>query len=520
MTDAARARRTFAIISHPDAGKTTLTEKLLLYAGAIEEAGAVKARAGRQREVRSDWMELERERGISITSTVLQFRRDGIVFNLLDTPGHRDFSEDTYRVLSAVDSAIIVLDAARGIEAQTLKLFQVARARGIPLITFVNKSDRPGLPPLEILDDIEKQLGITATPVTWPVRSGSTFAGVVDRRDRRLWEFDRTPHGGRIGDERSRPIAPSADDDPAVSRAWEEVALLDAVGLDHDQESFLAGLTTPVFFGSALWNFGVRLLLEAIEAFAPAAQTRKLADGTFRPLDRPLSGNVFKVQANLDPRHRDRIAFMRVCSGVFERGVPLVNHRTGRTLTTKYAHSVFGRTRDTADFAYPGDIVGLVNATDVHVGDSLSVDGDAAFEPLPVFAPELFRTARSADTAQSKQFRKGIDHLDQEGVIQALRTPTGGERQPILAAVGAMQFEVVVYRLREEFGADVILEPTPFELARRTTPEDAKVLRQVRGVEVAERANGEILALFTSKHRLDVTERDHPELTLDAIVRV
>ncbi|MDX1691969.1 MAG: peptide chain release factor 3, partial [Acidimicrobiia bacterium] len=513
-------RRTFAIISHPDAGKTTLTEKLLLYAGAIEEAGAVKARAGRQRDVRSDWMELERERGISITSTVLQFRRDGTVFNLLDTPGHRDFSEDTYRVVSAVDSAIIVLDAARGIEAQTLKLFQVAKARGIPLITFVNKSDRPGLPPLEILDDIEEQLGITATPVTWPVGSGPDFAGVIDRRDHRFWEFDRTPHGGRIGDERSRPVAPSDHDDPALTRAWEEAALLDAVGLDHDQESFLAGLTTPVFFGSALWNFGVRLLLEAIVAYAPPPLPRPEVDGGLRPLDSPLSGNVFKVQANLDPRHRDRIAFMRVCSGVFERGVPLVNHRTGRTLTTKYAHSVFGRDRDTADVAYPGDIVGLVNATDVAVGDSLSVEGDAEFPPLPVFAPELFRTARSADTARSKQFRTGIAHLDEEGVIQALRTPTGGEREPILAAVGAMQFDVAVYRLREEFGADVILESTPFELARRTTREDVETLRAVRGVEVAERANGETLALFPSRYRLEATMRDHPELTLDTIVRV
>ncbi len=514
----ARRRRTFAIISHPDAGKTTVTEKLLLYSGAIEQAGAVKARAGRQKDVTSDWMELERERGISITSTALQFNHANLVFNLLDTPGHRDFSEDTYRVLSAVDSAVIVLDAARGIQEQTLKLFHVAQARGIPLITFINKCDRPGLSPLELIDDIESQLGIVATPVTWPVGGGVDFEGVIDRRNRQLWEFDRTPHGGTRGAERVRSIEPHADDNEVRTHAWHDVELLDEIGARHDQEAFEAGASTPVFFGSALWNFGIRLLLDAIAGMAPPPAPQADAAGQKRALDGPVSGTVFKVQANLDPRHRDRIAYVRVCSGRFERGMSLINHRTGKSLTTKHAHSVFGRERDTVEEAFPGDIVGLINATDVTVGDSLSLDGDVEFPPMPVFAPELFRTARSLDTSKAKRFRTGIDHLDQEGVIQVLRTNAGGDREPILGAVGQMQFDVALHRLENEFGAKVIFEATPYTVARRTTAGDIDLLGRLRDVAVARRANGEILALFTSRHRVESTLRTHPDLTLEPIL--
>jgi peptide chain release factor 3 len=516
-TEAAR-RRTFAIISHPDAGKTTLTEKLLLYSGAIAEAGAVRARAGRQRDVTSDWMELERQRGISVTSTVLQFPHRSLVFNLLDTPGHRDFSEDTYRVLSAVDSAVIVLDAARGIEPQTLKLFQVAQTRGLPLITFVNKMDRPGLAPLELIDDIERRLGIRATPVTWPVGGGGDFEGVVDRRDRTLWRFERTARGGRIGGEEHRPFAVEGGD-PRQGRAVHELDLLDAVEADHDQKRFLAGESTPVFFGSALWNFGVRLLLDAIADLAPPPQTRLGAHGEPIGLDAGTSGLVFKVQANLDARHRDRIAFMRVCSGRFERGMTLVNHRSGRNFSTKHARQVFGRDRETVDVAYPGDVVGLVNATDLRIGDSLSVDGKAEFPPIPTFAPEHFRTARSLDTSRYKQFRRGLAQLDEEGVIQLLATAEGGAREPILAAVGELQFDVAEYRLRHEFGAEPRLEPTPYAVARRTDGNGRAVLHGRRGVEVATRADGTILALFTSQARMEAIHRDHPDLMLDPIVR-
>ncbi len=518
MTEVSR-RRTFAIISHPDAGKTTLTEKLLLYSGAIAEAGAVRARAGRQRDVTSDWMELERQRGISITSTVLQFPHADLVFNLLDTPGHRDFSEDTYRVLSAVDAAVIVLDAARGIEPQTLKLFQVAQARGLPLITFVNKMDRPGLGPLALIDDIESQLGIRATPVTWPVGNGPDFEGVVDRRDRSQWRFERTARGGTIGGE-VRAELRQVDDDTAQDHAFQELGLLDAIGADHDQKQFLAGESTPVFFGSALWNFGVRFLLDAIGEIAPAPRPRLGRNGEPIPLEDGLSGFVFKIQANLDSRHRDRIAFLRICSGRFDRGMTLVNHRSGRSLSTKHAHQVFGRDRETVDTAYPGDVVGLVNATDLRIGDSLSVGGKALFPSIPTFAPEHFRIARNLDTDRYKQFRRGISQLDDEGVIQALNTFDGGEREPILAAVGELQFEVAAYRLANEFGASPHLESAPYTLARRTDAQGRANLSGRRGVEIATRTDGTILALFTSQAWLDVARRDHPGMTLDAIVGV
>jgi peptide chain release factor 3 len=514
----ARRRRTFAIISHPDAGKTTLTEKLLLFSGAIGEAGAVGARSGR-REVTSDWMDMERARGISITSTVLQFEVGERLFNLLDTPGHRDFSEDTYRVLSAVDSAVIVIDSAKGIEAQTLKLFQVARARGIPLITFVNKCDRPGMPPLEIIDDIERQLGITATPVTWPVGSGRDFQGVVDRRDQAFWEFERTPRGTKVGAEhRLRLDREMARGDEWREAALGELELLDGVEADHDEKRFLAGETTPVFFGSALWNFGVRLLLDAVDRMAPSPLPREDIAGTPRALDDPVSGFVFKIQANLDPRHRDRVAYMRLCSGRFERGMTLTNHRTGRALTTKYAHQVFGRERDTVEVAHPGDIVGLVNATDLLIGDTLSMDGSVRYPPIPTFAPEFFRIGRNLDTSRYKQFRNGITQLDEEGVIQVLRTESGGDREPILAAVGEMQYEVALHRLIHEFNADVMFESTPWNVARRTDDAGSATLATIRGVEVARRSSGVPVALFTNRHRLEAVERDHPDVLLDPII--
>jgi peptide chain release factor 3 len=517
ILEEANRRRTFAIISHPDAGKTTLTEKLLLYSGAIEEAGAVRARAGRQRDVTSDWMEMERERGISVTSTVLQFSHGDSLFNLLDTPGHRDFSEDTYRVLSAVDAAVIVLDAARGIESQTLKLFKVAQARGLPLLTFVNKLDRPGLGPLAILDDIENQLGVKATPVTWPVGAGADLEGVVDRRDGSFWTFERTPGGRQIGTA-VRGRIEDMDSTAERAQASQELGLLRAVRADHDTKQFLAGESTPVFFGSALWNFGIDLLLDAIATLAPAPQSMGSAAGEQVPLDGDLTGFIFKIQANLDARHRDRIAFMRICSGRFERGMNLTNHRTGRTFSTKYAHQVFGRDRETVDVAFPGDVVGLVNATELRIGDSLSVDGIVEFPPIPTFAPEHFRVARNLDTARYKQFRKGIAQLDEEGVVQSLQTRDGGERMPILAAVGELQFEVAMYRLRTEFGADPLFEPSPFTLARRTDEVGRSALSGRRGVEIATRANGTILALFTNEAWLDGTRRDHPGVLLDPLI--
>ncbi|MGA7269990.1 MAG: peptide chain release factor 3 [Acidimicrobiia bacterium] len=526
MTISARAditaqterRRTFAIISHPDAGKTTLTEKLLLYSGAIEEAGAVKARAGRQRDVTSDWMELERQRGISITSTVLQFEYRGHVINLLDTPGHRDFSEDTYRVLSAVDAAVIVLDAAKGIEPQTLKLFQVARSRQIPLLTFVNKCDRPSLGGLELIDEIEDQLGVTATPVTWPVGMGRELAGIVDRRDGRVWRYGRTSHGATRSSETDSPAESLDLVAEGAHTARSELELLDAIGADHDQKRFLAGETTPMFFGSALWNFGVRLLLDALVDISPAPGPMVDRGGGHHPVTEPFSGFVFKVQANLDPRHRDRIAYVRIASGEFQRGMTLTNVRTQRAFSTKYAHQVFGRDRDTVDVAFPGDVVGLVNAGDLNIGDTVTTGSSFRFPPIPTFAPEHFKVGRNMDTSRYKQFRRGITQLDEEGVIQVLKHPDRGEQEPILAAVGPMQYDVARYRLENEFGARIELTPTPYVLARRTDRQGADRLRGRRNVEVVGRPDGTLLALFTSAYHLEAAQRDLEGITLDPIV--
>ena len=375
-----RRRRTFAIISHPDAGKTTLTEKFLLYAGAVGEAGSVKARAGR-RSTTSDWMEMEQKRGISITSTALQFPFRDHVLNLLDTPGHRDFSEDTYRVLAAVDAVVMVLDSAKGIEPQTLKLFEVCRSRGLPVLTFLNKFDRPGRDPLELLDEIEKQIDLRPTPATWPVGLPGEFHGVIDRRTGRFIRFTRTTRGSAIApEEEIDGERAAAEEGSAWSRAVDECGLLDAIGADVDPASFLAGESTPVFVGSALTNFGVRHLLEAIIDLAPAPSPRLDIDGIPRPIDSPCSAFVFKVQANMDRSHRDRIAFVRICSGRFERGMVLTSERTGKPFATKYASTVFGAERSTVDLAFPGDVVGLVNANGLNIGDSL-YDGDPVRVP-------------------------------------------------------------------------------------------------------------------------------------------
>ena len=449
LLEEASRRRTFAIISHPDAGKTTLTEKFLLYAGAIAMAGSVKDRRS-ERAARSDWLELEQKRGISVSSAVMRFDHRGHVFNLLDTPGHRDFSEDTYRVLSGVDAAVMVLDGARGVEPQTLKLFEVCRRRGTPLVTFVNKMDRPAPDTLEILDDIEQQIGLRGTPVTWPVRHEGRFLGVVDRRNHDAVHRFEGVGREKKADETTTTVAAMATEAPELA---EEVALLDGLGLDHDQETFLAGGTTPVFFGSALSNFGVRLLLDAIVDIAPSPAPRLDVEGDPRPLDAGTSAQVFKVQANMDPRHRDRIAFVRMASGHFERGMQLTCHRTGRSIAAKYVSEVFGKERDTIDEAWPGDVIGLVNATGLAIGDTLHVEDDPVrYPPLPTFTPEHFRFAAPADRSKVKQFRSGLEQLDQEGTWQVLRHPEIGDQRPVVAAVGVLQFDVAAWRMEHEFG--------------------------------------------------------------------
>src|SRR5918994_1512913 len=444
-------RRTFAIISHPDAGKTTLTEKFLLYGGAVQEAGQVKAR-GERRRARSDWMELEQKRGISITSAVLQFPHGDDVLNLLDTPGHRDFSEDTYRVLAAVDAAVMVLDAAKGIEAQTLKLFEVCRARNVPLLTFLNKWDRPGRDGLELLDEIESRLDLQPVPVPWPVGYAAAFRGLIDRRTGDFIRYGRTAHGAaEATEEVVDPARAAAEEGDAWRAAADEVALLDEVGADVDPDLCLAGEQTPVFVGSALTNFGVRTLLDGIVELAPAPSARLDVDGAARKLDDPFSAFVFKVQANMDPSHRDRVAFVRICSGAFERGMVVTHEPTGRPFATKYAHSVFGQERDTVDEAYPGDIVALVNATDVRVGDTLYVDAPVEFPRLPEFAPEHFVTARRTDEASEPALRAmpGVRVLTRaDGTLYALF-----ESPYWLARVESERPELVLDRLVAEGSA-------------------------------------------------------------------
>ena len=516
----AQRRRTFAIISHPDAGKTTLTEKFLLYAGAIQSGGAVKAHQGR-RSATSDWMDMEQKRGISISSTALNFPYREHEFNLLDTPGHRDFSEDTYRVLSAVDAVVMVLDAAKGIEPQTLKLFEVCRSRELPVLTFLNKLDRPGLEPLELLDQIEEQIGLRPTPATWPVGSYGDLRGVLDRRTNVFTRFTRTARGSQIAPEEDVPAERAAVEEGA---AWEKCAeeseLLDAMGADVDLESFLAGKSTPVFAGSALTNFGVRHLLDAIVDLAPAPLAKEDIDGNTRPIDTACSAFVFKVQANMDRNHRDRIAFARICSGKFDRGMVMTCERTGKPFATKYASTVFGAERTTIDEAFPGDVVGLVNATGLNIGDTLYDETGPSVEypKLPQFAPEVFATARPQDSGKVKQFRKGLSQLGEEGVVQVLRDPDWGEASPVLAAVGQLQFDVFANRLDVEFNAPIELSGSPFQAIRLTDDASAAVLREKPGVRILQRTDGALVALFENKYALQRIETNEPELKLDQIV--
>jgi peptide chain release factor 3 len=514
LAEAAR-RRTFAIISHPDAGKTTLTEKFLLNAGAVVSAGSVKAKAG-GKAATSDWMELEQTRGISITSAAMQFTYRDHVINLLDTPGHRDFSEDTYRVLAAVDAVVMVLDAAKGIEPQTLKLFEVCRSRRLPVLTFLNKFDRPSRDPLELLDEIETQIGLRPTPVTWPIGDGDEFVGVIDRRRQVVSRFTRTARGATLAPEELLDFDQAAAlSGSAWRKALDGCELLEAVGADCDIPSFLAGSSTPVFAGSALTDFGVRHLLDAVVELVPSPSPRLDIDGNGRPLDEGCSAFVFKVQANMDKAHRDRLAFARICSGRFERGMTLTIARTGRPFATKYASTVFGAERSTVEEAFPGDVVGLVNATDLRIGDTLHEGTPVHFPGLPSFAPELFTGARPLDTGRSKQFKRGLEVLEEEGVVQVLRDPDLGDSSLVLAAVGQLQFEVFAHRLASEFNAPIELTGSPYQAIRATDAPSAGRLREIGGIRILTRgSDGATVALFENKYRLQRLLSDEPELTL------
>lgn len=538
LAEAAR-RRTFAVIAHPDAGKSTLTEALALHAHVISEAGAVHGKAGRKATV-SDWMEMEKDRGISIASSALQFEYapDGhqgepYMINLVDTPGHADFSEDTYRVLTAVDAAVMLIDAAKGLEPQTLKLFRVCKARGLPIITVINKWDRPGRSPLELVDEIVTEIGLQPTPLFWPVGEAGDFRGLArindDGEAEEYIHFLRTAGGSTIApEEHYSPDEAHSKESDVWETAAEEVELLAADGALHDQELFLDCTTSPLIFASAMLNFGVHQILDTLCALAPAPAGRDsdpaaVAQATssideHRSIDDDFSGVVFKVQAGMDKNHRDSLAFMRIVSGEFDRGMQVTHAQSGRSFSTKYALTVFGRTRSTVETAFPGDIVGLVNAGSLAPGDTIYAGRKVQFPPMPQFAPEHFRTLRAKSLGKYKQFRKALDQLAAEGVVQILRNDARGDAAPVMAAVGPMQFEVMMARMENEYNVETVADPIPYSVARRTTAATAPELGKQRGVEIFTRTDGELVALFGDKWKLAFIEKEHPEFELFPMV--
>lgn len=539
----ATRRRTFAVIAHPDAGKSTLTEALALHARIINEAGAVHGKGNRKATV-SDWMEMEKDRGISVASSALQFEYapenhegEPFMINLVDTPGHADFSEDTYRVLTAVDAAVMLIDAAKGLEPQTLKLFRVCKARGLPIITVINKWDRVGREPLELVDEIVNEIQLQPTPLYWPVGIAGDFRGLAhineDGEADNYIHFIRTAGGSTIApEEYYDPEAALEREGANWETAVEEAELLAADGALHDQELFEQCITSPLIFASAMLNFGVHQILDTLCAIAPAPRSRDsdpkaieaagsggaAAIDETREITDDFSGVIFKVQAGMDRKHRDNLAFMRVVSGEFERGMQVSHAQSGRSFSTKYALTVFGRTRDTVDSAFPGDIVGLVNAGSLAPGDTIYAGKKVQFKPMPQFAPEAFRILRAKSLGDYKAFRKGLDQLAAEGVVQILRNETRGDAAPVMAAVGPMQFEVMQARMEVEYNVETVTEPIPYSVARRTDAESAPELGRQRGVEIFTRTDGELIALFGDKWKLAFVEKEHPELTIEPLV--
>ena len=509
-------RRTFAIISHPDAGKTTLTEKLLWFGGAIQVAGEVRARKA-SRHATSDWMELEKQRGISVTSSVMQFPYRDCMVNLLDTPGHEDFSEDTYRTLTAVDSATMVIDSVNGVEAQTIKLLNVCRLRDTPIVTFINKLDREGRAPIELLDEIEDVLQIQCAPMTWPIGMGKAFRGVYDLYDDCVHFFDPQAEKGtsRIIEKLDNPEL----DELLGLQAAELRAEIELVrGASHafDKDAYLAGRQTPVFFGSAINNFGVQSLLDAIVDLSPPPQHRPAQRGDeprqVEPLEAKFSGFVFKIQANMDPKHRDRIAFVRVCSGHYTRGIKLKQLSTGKTLAVNNAITFMAQDRSTTDEAWPGDIIGIPNHGTVVLGDSFTEGEDLKFTGIPCFAPEHFRRAQIRNPMKMKQLQKGLQQLAEEGATQLFKPIYSNDL--ILGAVGTLQFDVVAHRLEFEYGVDVVFEPYNVATARWLRGDDQalRALADKSGVNVALDGAGDYVYLAPNRVNLQMTQERHPEI--------
>ncbi|MBI3180657.1 MAG: peptide chain release factor 3 [Myxococcales bacterium] len=511
-------RRTFAIISHPDAGKTTLTEKLLLYGGAIHLAGSVKARRAR-RHATSDWMELEKERGISVTSSVLQFPYAGHAVNLLDTPGHQDFSEDTYRTLTAADSAVMLIDAAKGVEPQTKKLFQVCRMRQIPIFTFVNKLDRYGREPLSLMDELEQVLGIRAFPMNWPIGSGPEFRGVYDRRAKvlHLFEGDQS-HGEREVKEHLVP-AGSVElrkvlSERELQRLQEDIELLDVGGDEFSREKCDRALITPLFFGSAMTNFGVRPFLDAFLTLAPPPLERLSTKGPVRPADTRFSGFVFKIQANMDPAHRDRVAFLRVVSGRYVKGMSAYNTRLGKEVRLAKPSQFLAAERTAIEDAWPGDVIGLFDPGQYRIGDTLAEGAGFEFEGVPRFSPEHFAVVRAKDPLRRKQMEKGLEQLSEEGTVQIFHQLGMGMKDPIVGVVGALQLEVLQYRVQHEYGADILLDRLPYSHARWVVGPsfDPKSFDWEGNRQTVEDRDGKPLVLFRDDWALDHAKEKHPEL--------
>ena len=506
-------RRTFAIISHPDAGKTTLTEKLLWFGGAIQVAGEVRARKA-ARHATSDWMELEKQRGISVTSSVMQFPYREHMVNLLDTPGHEDFSEDTYRTLTAVDSATMVIDSVNGVEAQTIKLLNVCRLRDTPIITFINKLDREGRAPIDLLDEIEDVLKIQCAPMTWPIGMGKSFRGVYDFYDDCIFFFD--PQAEKGTSQTIEGINNPLLDELIGYQAEElrqEIELVRGASHTFDKDAYLAGKQTPVFFGSAINNFGVQSLLDAIVDLSPAPQHRTAATRQVEPLEPKFSGFVFKIQANMDPKHRDRIAFVRVCSGHYTRGIKLKQLSTGKTLAVNNAITFMAQDRSTTDEAWPGDILGIPNHGTVVLGDTFTEGEDLKFTGIPCFAPEHFRRAQIRNPMKMKQLQKGLQQLAEEGATQLFKPLASNDL--ILGAVGTLQFDVVAHRLEYEYGVDCFFEPVNVATARwlRGADADLKALEDKAGVNLALDGAGDYVYLAPNRVNLQMTQERHPEVS-------
>ncbi len=503
-------RRSFAIISHPDAGKTTLTEKLLLYAGAIQIAGSVKARKA-SRHATSDWMEIEKQRGISVASSVMQMEYRDCIINLLDTPGHQDFSEDTYRVLTAVDSALMVIDAANGVEAQTRRLIEVCRARNTPLITFINKLDREVKRPLDLMDEIEEALGMSVVPMTWPVGMGKSFAGVIDIKQQAMRMFKAGEDRVDLDlDQRINIHDPKLAEQlgDSLTTALSEVELVQGAMPGFDLEAFLAGKQSPVFFGSAINNFGVQEILNTLVELAPAPKSRPTLSREVLPSEKDFSAVVFKIQANMDPAHRDRVAFLRICSGYFERGMRLKISRNGKEIRTNNALSFLSQRRDILDEAFPGDIIGIPNHGLLQLGDTLTEGEKLQFTGLPFFAPEIFKLVETADPLRTKQLREGLMQLGEEGAIQVFKPLVG--TQMLLGAFGQLQFEVVAHRLKSEYNAEVRLLSARYTISRWISSKDPSVLKrfiQENSHRMSEDVVGAPVFLATHKSELEVAQQ-------------